>query len=60
MKRSGALCVALFTAMLVRTRSWPLQPCQGTNGKIVFTTDRDSEFDREIYVVNPDGSGETR
>ena len=30
----------------------------GANGKIVFTSDRDGNS--EIYVMNPDGSGQTR
>ena len=59
MRGKLALFIALFAvAGLVPVTSHATVP--GTNGKIAFTTNRHSEFDREIYVVNPDGSGETR
>ena len=61
MRGSLALCVALFVTLCAGAELGHAT-VPGTNGKIVFTSTRDDPdgFDREIYVVDADGSGETR
>ena len=55
------LLVALVGGMVVLIGPRP-EPAEGAfpgvNGKIAFVTDRDGNF--EIYVMNADGSGQTR
>ena len=52
---SLAVCLSAFlfiTAAIAQT------PTLRANGKIAFTSDRDGN--REIYVMNPDGTGQVR
>jgi Tol biopolymer transport system component len=49
----------LLSALSVLAVAMPAQAAfPGTNGKIVFSSDRDG--DQDIYTVNPDGSGLTQ
>jgi TolB protein len=51
-----ALCAALFMSTVAGPGA-AYATVPGTNGKIAYTFDTGSN--KEIYVVNPDGSGET-
>ena len=57
-----AISVLLVTFLAQPASFMPFQTAEatvaGTNGKIAFTSDRDGNF--EIYVMNPDGTGQTR
>ena len=56
-----ALAAVVAAACLVAT-AWRPEPAAafpGQNGKIAFESSRDGGLP-EIYVVNPDGSGQTR
>jgi Tol biopolymer transport system component/(2Fe-2S) ferredoxin len=51
----SAICLSVF---LFVTATFALTPPLRANGKIAFTSDRDGN--REIYVMNADGSGQVR
>ena len=54
-KISTAVCLSLF---LFATAAFAQTPTLRANGKIAFTSDRDGN--REIYVMNNDGTGQVR
>ena len=55
MSRVVGVFVALVALLAVAPPAQAAFP--GQNGKIAFTSDRDGDY--EIYVMNPDGSGQT-
>ena len=60
--RVGRLALGVVACLLAALVVNPAAPTQGanpgTNGMVVYSSDRDGNF--EIYAINPDGSGDVR
>jgi Tol biopolymer transport system component len=54
----GKMLFWLLACLMAFAPNLPLAQAAVGNGKIVFQSDRNANYD--IYIINPDGSGETR
>jgi Tol biopolymer transport system component len=56
--QTAALALTLATVALLSLSSAAINPSPASGSQIAFISDRDGNW--EIYVMNPDGSGQTR